>query len=365
MLPYFPGLRFKQGEYTASARIAPDIQQHVQPRFIIPPPKEADPEKGRPLTNDELAYLTGERIGKFWPLYPAFLDAHYIAPHLGENGLHRMLTTAQRRNNKLAVVATVDDLHNPIYRTFLRSIPPRIGIYLPYEEVDPDAVIKAVNAIGCAPQDCVIFLDFAGAPFEMDGVAGSVASLFDTLDTKARWGRIVFQGSSFPSKNPADHGGKCLVPRREWQVFHEALNECSVSPELLGFGDYGADCSEINFPRKSGGRAIRHLRYTTKNETLVIRGAGSGKDAVIMRDVCQRVLDSGYFAGQAYSYADNRIWRTAMGIDGPGNASNWREWNMAHHMTRVVRDLGAMAGMRFADMPSTRLTEQQEMFPAT
>lgn len=364
MLPYHPALRFKQGEYTAGARIAREIQQHVEPRFIIPPPKEADPEKGKPLTADEIASLTGERIGKHWPLYPAFLDAQYVAPMLGNSGLRQLFRAAQGRNRKLAAVATVADLFNPLFAHFLRTSRPRIGIYLPYEEIDTATLLEGVKALGCAPEDCVLFLDFTGAPLEVDGVAASVAAIIDELGTAARWGRLVFQGSAFPIKNPADHGGKFLVPRREWRVFLDALKECSVSPELLGYGDYGADCGEINFPRKGGGgRAIRHLRYTGMSHTLIVRGAEQGKDADVMRDVCQRVLESGHFAGQRFSYADDRIWRGAKGLDGPGNASMWREWNMAHHMTRVVRDLGALAGVTFSDGYASEPDRQGSLFP--
>src|ERR1700739_4131918 len=105
MLPYYPALRFKQGEYTAGAKIARDIQRHIQPRFIIPPPTESDPEKGKQLTADEGAYLTGERIGKHWPLNPAFLDAQFVASQLGNDGLKRLFGVAQQRNKKLVAVA--------------------------------------------------------------------------------------------------------------------------------------------------------------------------------------------------------------------------------------------------------------------
>lgn len=364
MLPYHPALRFKQGEYIAGSRIARDIQRHVAPRFIIPPPKEADPEKGKPLTLEEIATLTGDRIGKHWPLYPAFLDAQYVAAALRDDGLKQLFRMAQGRNGKLAAVATVTDLFNPTFRNFLRASRPRIGIYLPYEDVDTAVLLEGVKAVDCVPEDCVLFLDFTGAPLEVDGVAASLAAIFDSLGTAARWGRMVFQGSAFPTKNPADHGGHSLVPRREWQIFLDVLKECSVSPDLLGFGDYGADSGEINFPKRGGGgRAIRHLRYTGTTHTLVVRGVEQGKDAAVMRDVCQRVLDSGQFAGQRFSYADDRIWRTAKELDGPGNASMWREWNMAHHITRVVRDLGSMAGITFSDgFASSEPVEQETLF---
>lgn len=150
--------------------------------------------------------------------------------------------------------------------------------------------------------------------------------------------------------NPADHASQTLVPRHEWKTFHAALKECSVPMDRIGYGDFGADAGEINFPKKSGGgRAIRHLRYTLKNDTLVIRGAKIGQDADVMVDVFERVLKSGHYAGQTFSYADDEIWRRAKRLDSCGNSSMWREWNMAHHLARVVRDLGAIAGVKFEE----------------
>lgn len=364
MLPYHPALRFKQGEYLATAKIARDIQRHIQPRFILAPTKEKDPEKGKPLTEEEIAIFTGERIAKHWPLYSAYLDAQYVAPFLGDRGLKQLFRIAQRRNGQLAVIATVKDLFNPVYRDFVRSSAPRIGIHLPYEDVDIDLLLKGVEAIGCETNECALFVDFTGAPLSVDGVSGSIAGVFDALGSSARWARIIFQGSSFPRKNPAETDGQCSIPRSEWQVFLAALKECSVPPDLIGYGDFGADHGEIKFRRKGGGSApIRHIRYTGKKTTFVFRGKESGKQGDVMKTVCERVLNSGEFAGQSYSYADDMIWRVAKGMSAAGTPSMWREWNMAHHMTRVVRDLGSLAGITFSDGPVSQAAEQVPLFP--
>ena len=127
---------------------------------------------------------------------------------------------------------------------------------------------------------------------------------------------------------------------------------------MTAYGGFGADCGEMAFPKGPSGRAIRHLRYTTPDHTLVVRGKNEGRDNDVMKDVFQRIVDSGHFAGQHFSYADDRIWRGAKGLDGSGNASMWREWNMAHHITRVVRDRGAMEGITFVDGRVSRVVEQ-------
>ena len=84
MLPYYPALRAKPGEFAACGRLAPRYQGYVCPRFVVPPPTESDPEKGRVPTLDEIAHIMGERLGKSWPHRRAFLDPQLAAAALGE-----------------------------------------------------------------------------------------------------------------------------------------------------------------------------------------------------------------------------------------------------------------------------------------
>ena len=94
-----------------------------------------------------------------------------------------------------------------------------------------------------------------------------------------------------------------------------------------------------------------------------MRGKENGTDSEVMVDVFRRVLRSGHFAGQAFSYADDEIWRRARGIGSCGNAPMWREWNTAHHIARVVRDLGAISGRSFEDGRVSKVpAEQVSMF---
>jgi hypothetical protein len=364
MLPYHPALRFKQGEYTAIAKIARDIQRKIQPRFIIPPPKENDPAKGRPLTPDEIAYETGHRIGKHWPFEVAFLDAQYVASLLGDSGLSTLFRTAQSQNQKLVAVAPVDDLFNPTYAAFLRASAPRIAIFVHYEKVDTKRMLEGLKLIGCAPEDCVVFVNFNKAPFELKGIETAVAAIFDEIAAAAQWHRIVFQGSSFPKTNPAKAKGTFAVTRYEWGIFQAAIKECSVSPELIGFGDYGPDSSEIKFSRKKGGAApYRHIRYTIDESNFVVRGSDTGSQASAMKDVCQTILTSGKFLGREYSYADEAIYQIGKGRWSAGTPSMWREWNMAHHMTYIVRQLGALSGETFEFGRISKDVEQFSLWP--
>jgi hypothetical protein len=350
MLPYYPCLRFKQGEYTAAGKLPADVQRLIEPRFVLPTLTEPDPALERAPTVDEIAHLTGDRVGKHWPIRRAFLDTHFIARDLGDVGLLRLIRTVWGRNAQIVPVARLTDLVNPLFRNLQCDGPTKLAVLVGYEEADGAAITEALKTAGLEASDCVIFVDFTGAPLDPKIAAGSVSGVLERVSDVGLWQRVVFQASNFPDKNPAAPGQTELIPRHEWDVFHRALKECSIPPDRLCYGDFGADHGKMVFPRKKGGgRAHRQLRYTTATDTLVVRGADTGKDGDVMADICQRIVDSGHFAGQAFSEADDRIYCLAKGIKpGPGSASNWREWNMLHHMMRVVRDLGALSGAEFA-----------------
>jgi len=364
MLPYYPALRFKQGEYTAAGKLPADIQRFIEPRFVLPSLIEPDPALERRPTVDEIAQLTGDRVGKHWPIRRAFLDTHYVARDLGDVGLLRLFRTVWARNSGIIPVARLADLINPLFRKLRVDGPTRLAVLVGYEEADRETIAGAMTAAGLQASDCVIFVDFTGAPLDPEIATGSVSGVLDLIGEVGLWQRIVFQGSSFPKKNPAEPGKIELTPRHEWDVFHAALKESGIPPDRIGYGDFGADCGEMTFPRKKGGgAAIRHLRYTAASKTLVVRGAATGKDAAVMADVCKRIVESGYFAGQTFSEADDRIYCLAKGIiTGPGNASNWREWNMLHHMVQIARDLGALAGVEVAAGSATLEAIQQSLF---
>ncbi len=363
MLPYRPALKFKQGEYTAAGGIRPDMQKYVRPYFILPPLIDKDPELGRVLNHDEIAYVTGERIGKHWPHRPAYMDAQYLMAEPSDEGITRLFQVARARNDKLIAVVPAADLANPLWRTLALTTFPRIAIHLRAEEMDGEQLKKGMKALAIDASDCEIVVDFSGLELDPKIATDVVSGTFTELAEIANWGCIVFQGSNFPATNPAEAGKTQIVPRHEWTVFMAAMRDCDIPHERLGFSDFGADCGKINFPKKAGGAIpIPHVRYTTKTSTMVIRGKEGGKQSDRMIEVLKTLVAHADFAGKAFSYADKRMWDAANGLATAGNPSMWREWNMAHHISRVVQDIAAMAAIEFEEEVVREDAEQIDLF---
>ena len=329
------------------------------PRFVIPPLNEKDVELGRLLTlNDDVAHVMGARIGKYWPLQPAFLDTRFVAQGLGEKGVVRMFEVARSYNFNLVPMANYSDLSSPFYRELVSNTYPKLGVHVPFDEIDTNTMLESVKQAGCEPEACDIFVDFSGADLDPSRASDVISSVLDLIGNSALWRRIIFLASVFPTKILAQHGQTVPVPRNEYKSFLSALNTVLIPRERIGFADYGADCAISGFRVSSGGRAIRHLRYTTPNEYYIVRGKGTGTDTQIMRDVCSKVVELEHFAGLDFSYADYRIFRNAKGLASCGNASMWREWNTAHHITTVIHSLGRLAGIEIGRLDVPEVMEQ-------
>ncbi|MDF2231576.1 beta family protein [Albimonas sp. CAU 1670] len=359
MLPYYPTLRAKPGEFTACGHTAARYRVHIKPRFVIPPATEADPEKGRPPTLDEIAHMMGERLGKNWPRHDAFLDPQFVAETLGDDGTERLFRVATAVNPLLVPVLRLPELHNPVKRRLLRPGEVRAAIYLGFEDAaDPDEVLEGVRSLGLQPQECVLFVDFTETALGEDA-APSIAEIFDRLDEVGPWSKIVYQASAYPAKLPVGPNEKTLIARLEWTTFLAVLRETGIQPNRLAYGDFGADSGRMVFKTGKGGRPRPHLRYTGRTHTLVVRGSDAGKFTPTMRKVCRQIIDSEEFGGRGFSYADDRIWRNAKDLtDTCGDATGWRELNTAHHLARVIRDLGELSGISFEDDEVAEFAEQ-------
>lgn len=363
MLPYYPALRAKPGEFAACGRLPNRYQRYVCPRFVVPPPTEPDPEKGRAPTLDEIAHMMGDRLGKSWPHRRAFLDPQLAAEALGDQGIQTLFRIATAVNHRLLPVLTIADLSNPARQALLRDGTVRAGIYMDYEETDPASLLEKLKQAGLRSQECELFVDFTGAPLGED-FAPAIGEIFDRLDAAARWGKIVYQASAYPEKLPVGPDERTLIARAEWTTFLAALTETAVQQDRMAYGDFGADCGRMVFPRgKGGGRPKPHLRYTGKSHTLVVRGSDSGAFTPTMREVCKQIIENEEYCGRSFSYADDRIWRNAKGMtETCGDASGWRELNTAHHLVRIVRDLGSVAGVVFEKDAVSEFVEQGSLF---
>lgn len=371
---YVPALRMKAGEMHGIAHLAEEIKDPVLPHLVIPPRSERDSELQGVLMDTESVPGAGIVLGRYWAGRRALLDVGHLFSDFGEDRaglwLPKAFDLARSAHVDAVPVATLADIEGGLLQAFKDAIavgPLSLALRIFANDlVDPreasDRIKRALELIALPAEAIVALIDFTDADFSQpDLVAGVIEGALHDLESLARWHAIVAQGTNYPEVNPAAHGADVLVPRNEWAAWQQATRFGVGTGDHLWFGDYAADCATMIFGN-GGGRAIRHYRYTTPTHWLVARGAETGTDTSVMRDVCKRIVDSGHFAGRAFSAADDFIYRTARVGGGPGNSTNWREINTTHHITRVVRDMGGVKGLQFTERKFEPTEVQAEMF---
>ena len=366
---YSPALRLKAGQLEGLRQLAPDVADCILPRFIVPPQSERD--ETRPLLFDiEEMPDIGPALASHWRDRPVLIDCTYIIDEYGRDRLETWLPAMFERARKARVrvipAAGLSDLGSAESLAFREVISwndvVRFAICVRSDEmVGPEFIVamnEALDALGLTPADCAVIADFSAAEFsDPDVVAPIIGGALETLQEFGAWQLIIFQGTHFPEKNPADHGSVEFWPRNEWHAWRKAVKLDPTTAEHMIFGDYAADCAKMVFGK--GGMAIRHLRYTTGEHWRIQRGAKTGSDEKIMHGVYKGIVESGQFAGEGFSKADAYIARAAASANaGPGTAKTWRALNTTHHITVVVTALAKVRGILIAEVESDLASRQ-------
>lgn len=372
---YCPALRLKSGELAGVKELDDAVARYVLPRFVVPPLSDRDDEKQYELFDSDYSVPdVGGMLSRHWVRRKAFVDVSYLIKECGAAQSPAWLPPIFARAASLSVRAIplirLSDLDPHLIAAFKKALPSaeklKLGIsVLSGDLVDPqfaDKLHALLKDLSLEFGDCAVIADFTDADFsEVELVSPIITFAMEALQDLGAWQLIIFQGTYYPEKNPAVAGQTVTWPRNEWHAWHGAVKFDSATAEYLIFGDFAADSAKMNFAK---GRAapIRHYRYTTPSDWLIVRGADGGTAETIMTDVCSRIVDSGLFAGATFSRADKYIYDTASGQPGPGNPTTWRQVNTTHHITRVVVDVAKVRGITIAPLPSTPVWYQNALF---
>ncbi|MFT4936057.1 MAG: hypothetical protein ACI9LT_002769 [Pseudoalteromonas distincta] len=371
---YCPALRMKAGELQGLRALAADIADCTLPRMIVPPPKERDDSLQAALFETEAFPDVSVPLAASWHGREVLVEPTYIMDEFGRDRisrwLPRMFERARTANVQATPLVRLADFLDLGTSTFLSTVDHRsrlkFSIAVSSGDLDDIEALRSATGIleqlGLSEQDCAIVVDFHDADLTDHTLVSPVISgALEAIQAVAPWRHIVFQGTNFPEKNPAEPGSYSMVPRNEWLAWRDAVSFDPETADYLMFGDYAADCAKISFGG-SGGRAICHYRYTVAEGWLVQRAVDTGRNEDRMRTVCTGILESGHFAGRDFSSADEYIYNTAHRRAGPGTAMDWRAINTTHHITRVVKDVGAVRGRRFAERAVAPHLVQTELF---
>jgi len=363
---YAPSLRLKKGELEGLRALREDVADCILPLLIIPPVKERESSSQEELfPQGDAIPDVGSALTKYWCRRRAFLDTTALLKEHGAENAINWLPSLFKRARDLDIhaipVASLADLESTSAPAFKHSLAKnhelKFGLRIQSGDMtDPklgERIQLALSKIGLIASDCAVFSDFSDADLSDHSlVAPIIRAALEQLQEYAEWQLIVFQGTHYPEKNPANPGQTIIHPRNEWRAWREAVKFDPSTAEHMIFGDFAADNAKIDFGG-SRARPIPHCRYTTESHWLIVRGKDEGSTHEIMQNVFRRIVDSGDFSGPSFSEADAYIDDAARNnSDGSGNATTWRQVNTTHHITRVVADVAKVRGIPITELPN-------------
>lgn len=365
---YSPALRMKMGELCGLRELEEGIADHVLPRLIVPPLAERNDQQIEMFLSGKVPDI-GAAISPYWRGRQVFIDGTYLLQEDGKLTLDDWYPSMFARARYTGVAAipmsmlqNITEGNAAAYKNSInKKAVLKFGIcVLSGDLVAADVATRiklALELLGLSAQECCVIADFSDSDFsDANVVRPIIRRSLEFLHEIAPWKHIIFQGTHYPEKNPAQPGTHAVCERNEWIAWKAAVGFDAQTANYLIFGDYAADCAKMEFGG-SGGRPITHYRYAAESSWHVERG-GSGKDEDQMRAVCKKLIAQRCFAGEDFSRADRYIHNTAIGLDGPGNAATWRQVNTTHHITRVVVDVGSVKGIRFSRLAPQNRNDQ-------
>src|SRR5215813_5343386 len=212
---YDPALRMKTGELQGLADLAPDVKDMILPRLIVPPRVERDKELQGVLMDAENVPGAGVILKKYWLGRDVLLDLQYLFDDFGEERagtwVPKAFELARREIVSAIPVASLADLEGARFQAFKdaidRSAKLKLGLRVDLENIADvalgDRLRRVFDRLDFSQKDSVVLVEFGDADFSLpDIVADVIEGALETLEDIGLWNSIVFQGTSYPEKNP-------------------------------------------------------------------------------------------------------------------------------------------------------------------
>lgn len=372
---YMSALRMKKGELEGLCWLRDDVAKCMIPMLIVPPAKERSSSSQESLFAASASIPdVGGVLSKYWVNRPAFVDSRVLFKEYGADKAVEWLPELFKRARNLGVLATpvaslvtLEAMGTAGFKAAISfSDELMFGLSIQSGDLtDPSLgtrIQTTLADLGLKPSGCALIADFTDADLSDPSlVAPIIRSSLEQLQGLGQWQSIVFLGTHYPEKNPAQPGQTHVQPRNEWLAWIKAVKFDPSTAQQMVFGDFAADSAKIDF---KAGRAqpIRHIRYATASNWLVVRGVREGSDYEIMKDVFQRIVESAEFSGKTFSNADTYIFDVAHNnTPKAGNATTWRQVNTTHHITRVVADIAEVRRVPISTLPEAVAGVQQNL----
>jgi Beta protein len=127
-------------------------------------------------------------------------------------------------------------------RSIVRKQRHGLGLRVTLSDLAESSVTTKIQhfllAVTAEPRETILLLDFADASFDdPEAIADLIAESAHRMEAVGKWARLVFEGTHYPSTNPAPTNGIARVRRNEWLAWRHSVEAHPELRRTLMFGD--------------------------------------------------------------------------------------------------------------------------------
>ncbi len=353
---YFPILKTLAAEFTALRNTKHSKAKNIIPLFEFPKVQNRKKyrESSEPIT--EFIGDTSEEIGQFWAEKHAMFDAYHWSPtatnEQGEHIISYIYHSLESTGVKTVPVVGYDRWGIMDYQMALQSIARshmgKFCIRLDHaafeDSAEPDFLQEnlddIISSLELNPSNCHVIFDFEDVTHL--GAIDLIEQFESLFNIVSRFNFMSYSiaGCSLPKtiNEAVKVQNSCgVVLRKEMLLWRSARQRFPNIP--IYFGDYGVRGPHSNegiiSPNTNG-----KIRHTIENEYFVARGQSLSKPpkGEQMWQLAQKIIDSGYYLGEQFSWGDSEIFRCSK-KKFKGNAGQWIAIDTNHHLAYVVAEI--------------------------
>lgn len=371
-ITYIPILKALGAEFTALENTKPSNATNIIPLFEFPkvPDRKKYQESSTPIT--DFIDDTSEEIGRLWDGKYAMFDAYHWSPtatnEQGEHIIPYVYHALELMGVQAVPVVGYDRWGILEYQMALQSIARKhkgkFCIRLDHtafeDSAEPDFLQEnldeVISLLELDPADCHVILDFEDVtPYGAIDLIHQFESLFKLISSYC-FGSYSIAGCSLPKtiNEAVKKQNSCgVVLRKEMLLWRSARERFPGFP--IFFGDYGVRGPHSNEGIRSPNTNGK-IRHTIEKEYFVARGQSLSKPpkGEQMWELAQRIIDSGHYLGDQFSWGDSEILRCSQ-KKFKGNAGQWIAIDTNHHLAYVVAEVA-----EFERIKASRAATEEE-----
>jgi hypothetical protein len=338
---YVPVLKSKQGELWALENLSDAARESVTPLLEFLPHKKNSVKAHAAELCESLTNAWGTER-------PFFIDGVHLQATSGSGQLLEQVFAATRHCKLQAIPVTSIGRSKEFQSSVQRIVnADNRGAMIRLNARDfvaSDRFVEAIqgltNFLKLTPEQIDIFIDY-GPRTDSAEIVQFARIHIAAIPNINKWRTLTIGSGAFPpSIKQYDEWHK--LPREEWGAWIETMSSNPPLSRLPSYSDYTIRDPGIPPDRGSASANLRYttdLHYFVKCGKLVKHGGAESMPAL-----CRSLMEKKEYKTEAFSVGDSEIARISTNQRSrdkkrklqTGNAGQWTQWCMNHHIEFVV-----------------------------